>query len=304
MPVANPASPARLHDTAFEVFVKRAMRTIMDNSSGRSQEARKLREACQLFLGDPRHPSPPPTIRCSGIPAGLDPLPLPAPDSVNKGEARFVPPLSGTAREQVMAPLRMACSGDNPKVTEPALGCLHKLVGHAYLQGESTAPGKLDDPNLVSRVTAIVSKCGETPDSKVQLAVLRALLTITTAEHFVLHGDCLLQVPLLAHLLPPFPCKFSRSLTTGLLISGSLLPLFNSVPMGPLILPFQESCPLPRCPSSPTSFRVPNASRVPFLRGSLRSSSGSPSPSPAYSHGAFPAAITRPLPLRPSASLR
>ena len=45
------ASPARLQDTAFEVFVKRAMRNIMENSTGRSQEAKKIREACQKFMG-------------------------------------------------------------------------------------------------------------------------------------------------------------------------------------------------------------------------------------------------------------
>ena len=47
----NSPSPARLQDTAFEVFVKRAMRNIMENSTGRSQDARKIREACQNFMG-------------------------------------------------------------------------------------------------------------------------------------------------------------------------------------------------------------------------------------------------------------
>ena len=45
----------------------------------------------------------------------------------------------------------------------------------------------------------MVSKCGENSTEPIQLAVLRALLTITTAEHFVVHGDALMQV--LSYLL-------------------------------------------------------------------------------------------------------
>lgn len=40
----------------------------------------------------------------------------------------------------------------------------------------------------------MVAKCGDTTSPDVQLAVVRALLTITTAEHFRAHGDCLVQV--------------------------------------------------------------------------------------------------------------
>ena len=39
----------------------------------------------------------------------------------------------------------------------------------------------------------MVSKCGENPAAPVQLAVLRALLTCSTADHFVAHGDALMQ---------------------------------------------------------------------------------------------------------------
>ena len=44
------------------------------------------------------------------------------------------------------------------------------------------------------QVVQLVSKCGEQSGEGLQLAVLRALLTIGTAEHFVAHGDCLMQV--------------------------------------------------------------------------------------------------------------
>ena len=44
----------------------------------------------------------------------------------------------------------------------------------------------------------MVSRCGESTSPDVQLAVVRALLTMTTAEHFRAHGDCLVQVILTA----------------------------------------------------------------------------------------------------------
>lgn len=43
-------------------------------------------------------------------------------------------------------------------------------------------------------MVALISKCSESNGDAVQLGVVRALLTVTTAEHFVLHGDCLMQV--------------------------------------------------------------------------------------------------------------
>lgn len=39
-----------------------------------------------------------------------------------------------------------------------------------------------------------MAKCGERGSEGVQLAVVRALLTFVTADHFVLHGESLMQV--------------------------------------------------------------------------------------------------------------
>ena len=48
-------------------------------------------------------------------------------------------------------------------------------------------------PSAGMQVIGVVSKCGENPTASVQLAVLRALLTCSTADHFVAHGDALMQ---------------------------------------------------------------------------------------------------------------
>jgi hypothetical protein len=71
-----------------------------------------------------------------------------------------------------------------------------------WLQGESSPGGSMDllgfDGNaidgddIVAQVIKMVIKCGETSNEAQQLAVVRALLTFTTAEHFIPHGECLL----------------------------------------------------------------------------------------------------------------
>ncbi len=49
-------------------------------------------------------------------------------------------------------------------------------------------------PLVTLQVIQMVSYCGDNSDVNVQLTVIKALLTATTAEHFRVHGDCLVQV--------------------------------------------------------------------------------------------------------------
>ena len=50
------------------------------------------------------------------------------------------------------------------------------------------------DPLHNVQVVSLIQKCSEVNGEAVQLGVVRALLTVTTAEHFVLHGDALISV--------------------------------------------------------------------------------------------------------------
>lgn len=43
------------------------------------------------------------------------------------------------------------------------------------------------------QVIIAVAKAGESNNDSVQLAVIKTLLTVTTAEHFLVHGDALVQ---------------------------------------------------------------------------------------------------------------
>lgn len=153
-------------DKAFEIFVKRTITAIQKEAWGRSKEVKEIREACQAFLN---------RLEQSG--AGDDAL------------------------REVLYPLQLACASNMTKVVELALSCLHKLVAHAWLHGESgasgsmdllSAHGSIDSDDTVAQVIKMVIKCGETTNEGLQLAVVRALLTFTTAEHFVAHGECLL----------------------------------------------------------------------------------------------------------------
>lgn len=165
-PLVGPVPMASAHapDRAFEVFVKRTITTIQKEAWGRNREARELRDACQNVLN------------------------LLAEHEQGLGH------YGGSLAVAVLEPLYLACASNNPKVVEAALGCLHKLVAHAWLQGESSSGGQADRADVVSTVIRTVIHCGEAGDTSEaqQLAVVRALLTFTTSEHFVAHGDCLL----------------------------------------------------------------------------------------------------------------
>ena len=101
--------------------------------------------------------------------------------------------------EEITVPLlsllRSCLESRNEKVIDPALSCLHKLIAYAYLQGETRPSGRLDDvKNMVNTVVLMTAKAANrmSLNSKVQLTAVKTLLTASTAEHFVPHGDCLM----------------------------------------------------------------------------------------------------------------
>ena len=122
-------------------------------------------------------------------------------DERERGETQARAPastrsLSLSLSTQVLDPLRLACASGDARVLAPALGCLHKLVSHAYVQAESSPAGGLDDGTpvaaLVSAASAAAASAAAAADPRLQLSALRALLTAATADHFVPHGDALL----------------------------------------------------------------------------------------------------------------
>lgn len=153
---------ASSNDKAFEIFVKGAVDRIQKEAWGRGKDT-ELRATCSSFLA-----------------------------TLEQHEAGVA--FDGSLAVLVLQTLSMACASSNPKVVELALGCLHKLVSHAWLYGESSLFESLidDGSDVVTQVIRMVVKCGEMPGEGLQLQVVQALLTFTTAEHFVAHGDCLM----------------------------------------------------------------------------------------------------------------
>ena len=62
---------------------------------------------------------------------------------------------------QLLGVLRGALALQNPRLADPALSCMHKLVAYAYLQGETSTSGRMDDEaNFVTQVGAAPC-CGQ-----------------------------------------------------------------------------------------------------------------------------------------------
>ncbi|KAK3262318.1 hypothetical protein CYMTET_28819, partial [Cymbomonas tetramitiformis] len=165
----------RRQSDVIEVFVAKTLDIISREASTRTKEGRALKEACQNYTS-----KKPPSKDASPETQG---------------------PLSIEEAELILEPLHLACKTQLPKLLEPALGLLHKLIAHGYLQAESSHKTQSDKDKdketsgakLAAKVLNAICEGAEHTDPSVQLAVLKALLTAATSLHFRLHGECLLQ---------------------------------------------------------------------------------------------------------------
>lgn len=102
--------------------------------------------------------------------------------------------LEGSEAELVLLPLRLAFETKNPKLVEPALDCLHKLIAYEHLEGDGGLEGGKNGAiftDIINMVCACVDNAA--PDSTV-LQVLKVLLTAVASTKFRVHGECLLCV--------------------------------------------------------------------------------------------------------------
>lgn len=107
--------------------------------------------------------------------------------------SRFDIPLSPQITDQLLTVLQRAFDIGGLSLTEHSLALLHKLVAYAYIQGESGASGRMDDPtSTVARALRMTVRRGDVAFPAIQLQVIKTLLTFATAEHFIAHGDCLM----------------------------------------------------------------------------------------------------------------
>lgn len=111
-------------------------------------------------------------------------LPLPKNDSSNSINA-----------EKYFLPFELACQSKTPRIVVTALDCLQKLIAYGHLTGnipDSSNPGKF----LIDRIVATICNCfmGPQTDEGVQLQIIKALLTVVTAQNVEVHEGTVLQV--------------------------------------------------------------------------------------------------------------
>ncbi|KAG6550387.1 hypothetical protein Mapa_008350 [Marchantia paleacea] len=99
---------------------------------------------------------------------------------------------SAADAELILLPLFEACDTLTPKVVEPALDCLQKLIAHGHLRGEMDV-GTGTASKLLLQVMESVCKCYDMGDEGIELLVLKTLLSAVTSSSLRVHGDCLLK---------------------------------------------------------------------------------------------------------------
>lgn len=97
--------------------------------------------------------------------------------------------------EKYFLPFELACQSKTPRIVVTALDCLQKLIAYGHLTGnipDSLSPGKF----LIDRIVATICSCfsGPQTDDRVELQIIKALLTVVTSQYVEVHESNVLQV--------------------------------------------------------------------------------------------------------------
>ncbi|XP_064977071.1 brefeldin A-inhibited guanine nucleotide-exchange protein 2-like [Musa acuminata AAA Group] len=171
-------------DSRVALLLVPALEKIVKNASWRKGHS-KLAHQCKSLIDRLSHPpsSPPPSS-----PNSSSSLPGPLRDG---GAAVY----SLADSETYLAPLVAACTSGSPRVAEPAIDCVQKLIAHSYLYGEADPSGG-PDARLLAQLVEAVCGCyalGGAEDA-LELLVLKTLLSAVTSTALRIHGDSLLQI--------------------------------------------------------------------------------------------------------------
>ncbi|CAL9146769.1 unnamed protein product [Musa hybrid cultivar] len=171
-------------DSRVALLLVPALEKIVKNASWRKGHS-KLAHQCKSLIDRLSHPpsSPPPSS-----PNSSSSLPGPLRDG---GAAVY----SLADSETYLVPLVAACTSGSPRVAEPAIDCVQKLIAHSYLYGEADPSGG-PDARLLAQLVEAVCGCyalGGAEDA-LELLVLKTLLSAVTSTALRIHGDSLLQI--------------------------------------------------------------------------------------------------------------
>ncbi|KAG6519455.1 brefeldin A-inhibited guanine nucleotide-exchange protein 2-like isoform X1 [Zingiber officinale] len=171
-------------DSRLSVLLVPALEKVAKNASWRNGHS-KLAQQCKALIERLSHPPTPPL---PAFPNSSSSLPGPLSD----GGATVY---SLADSETFLTPLISACSSGAPRVAEPALNCIHKLVAYSYLHGEAD-PSAGPHARLLAQLIEAVCGCyalGATEEA-IELLVLKTLLSAVTSTDLRIHGDSLLQI--------------------------------------------------------------------------------------------------------------
>ncbi|KAH9305376.1 hypothetical protein KI387_009780, partial [Taxus chinensis] len=102
--------------------------------------------------------------------------------------------LEGSDAELVLQPLRLAFETKIPKLVEPALDCLHKLIAYGHLEGDGGLEGGKNGAIFTDIINMVCGCVDNTAVDSTVLQVLKVLLTAVASAKFRVHGDSLLSV--------------------------------------------------------------------------------------------------------------
>ncbi|CAK9230341.1 unnamed protein product [Sphagnum troendelagicum] len=164
----------------LQTVVSEALDKVIKNAAWRKHG--KLVQDCKAALEKLASSSSEPEIGVNGGGGGGAESPL----FDDKGQC-----YKDVQAEIILLPLISACETAYPKVVEPALDCLQKLIAHGHLRGEMDT--LTPDSKLLLQVMDAVCRCYDMADEGIELLVLKTLLTAVTSMSLLVHGDCLLK---------------------------------------------------------------------------------------------------------------
>lgn len=163
------------------MFIVRALERILSDKDIRRSHHLQLKRACEVALDEIRKELKEGDVEDR---TGSSTLPLPKENN------------DIVSAEKYFLPFELACQSKSSRIVVTALDCLQKLIAYGHLTGnvpDSTTPGKL----LIDRIVETICGCfiGPQTDEKVQLQIIKAVLTVSTSQHVEIHeGTVLLAV--------------------------------------------------------------------------------------------------------------
>ncbi|CAL4970854.1 unnamed protein product [Urochloa decumbens] len=152
-----------------------ALDRIIKNAAWRKHSAlvAAAKTALDLLSSSPAYPSPDPTSPKSSPLIGLPPA----------------------AADAALHALLLALESASPKVADPALDCVAKLLYHRLLSGDLGCAGGGDDASSpASRLLNAVLACGALSDDAMELATLRVVVAAARCPTVAIRGEGLGQV--------------------------------------------------------------------------------------------------------------